>query len=189
MGGWIQGDLIYSLHLCFITSNFYFYLWQWFLFQIFCSIEFTQTQDTFRYVKELHTVPLRCIFPGKQKGWLAFEWALLRGLWVTPNHPLTKGKMIANISWWKTSLLSNSITQSSSSRASSGQHFGFLCIPHDARSLYLLDIRHFCWQSFSNKNFCLTYSHLYIVRCLVASPDLAKYLLWGKIIPTWKHLG
>lgn len=101
MGGWIQGDLMFSLASLplLITSNFSFLLVIVISFSDMCSIEFTQTQDTFRRVEELDTVHLKCLFARNQS--VGIEKALLWGVWVTPDHPLTKGKMITNVSWWK----------------------------------------------------------------------------------------
>lgn len=97
-GARIQGDLIFSLAPVplLITSNFSFLLVTVISFSDLCSIEFTQTQDTFRRREELDTVHLKCLFARNQS--VGVEGALLGGAWVTPDHPLTKGKAMTNVS-------------------------------------------------------------------------------------------
>lgn len=94
----------------------------------------------------------------KEPEGLAFEQALLWAVWMTPDHPLTTGKMITNVSWSNFPLKELHHTELFT-QASQGQRLGFFYVPHSDWYMFSIHGRHFVlWPTVvSNTNFCLTY--------------------------------
>lgn len=79
----------------------------------------------------------------KEPEGLVFEQALLWAVWVTPDHPLTTGKMITNVSWSNFPLKELHHTELFFTQTSQGQRLGFFYIPHSDWYVFSIHGRHF----------------------------------------------
>lgn len=118
-------------------------------FSNICSLEFTQTQGTFRHVKEPHTGHLRCILTRNQKGWRLSKHYCEPCGW--PQITLLLQEKWLQMSLGQISLLKNSTTQSSSlpRHLKNNALVSFMSpTVTDKCSLYTVDISYFGRQSF-----------------------------------------